>query len=279
VSTTDSDADALNWLILQEGDAILFAEEPVAPAPISVFTRYVVTAEPVDNGTWFQIDAERIDDEGAVAPPALTTEMRFAPTLTAVPEPDHVLEGDWEAPPAELELQQLLYDPSGQPPTFVPMLVMRGAVADDSWGRTTPLPMVFQEGTVGFALEDPVTPGVFDTAVAEVAGWYQCSYHGNGSNSSLLDASENWYFNGDIDLRSPKTQAIGTTIAQTGGVCFPNIPADGTAPGFTTYISGAGLVYLNVGDGLTSTFRHYYRPGGVGVMDVTMTAEAVWVKA
>lgn len=78
ISQTDFDGiDRTNTLsILQPGDSIVLTDDPAAP-PTTGFARYLVTSVPVDNGAWWQFDANRTDTVGTTTPPPVGTVLRL----------------------------------------------------------------------------------------------------------------------------------------------------------------------------------------------------------
>jgi microcystin-dependent protein len=78
ISQTDFDGiDRTNTLsILQPGDSIVLTDDPATP-PTTGFARYLITSVPVDNGTWWQFDANRTDTVGTATPPPVGTVLRL----------------------------------------------------------------------------------------------------------------------------------------------------------------------------------------------------------
>lgn len=78
ISQIDADGvDRTNFLaILQIGDFIVLTDDPATP-PTTGFARYSITSAPIDQGSWWQMDANRTDTAGSQNPPPVDTMLRL----------------------------------------------------------------------------------------------------------------------------------------------------------------------------------------------------------
>jgi hypothetical protein len=82
ISETDNDGLFRNVGLLNLADSIVLTDDSDTPA---TFARYMLTADPVDQGSWWTMTAIRTDTLGAQQPPAVGTVMRVQAYLTDVP--------------------------------------------------------------------------------------------------------------------------------------------------------------------------------------------------
>lgn len=77
ISKVDADGFARNLSLLSAGDDLTVTDDPTAP-PLTGFARYVLTAEPVDAGTYWTATANRTDTNGSQTPPPVGTRLRLS---------------------------------------------------------------------------------------------------------------------------------------------------------------------------------------------------------
>jgi len=82
ISKTDADGFTRQLLNLLPGDTITITDDPAQP-PVTAWARYVLTADPVDRGTWVQVEALRTATSGGTTPPPVGTRLRVVMTLAA----------------------------------------------------------------------------------------------------------------------------------------------------------------------------------------------------
>jgi len=61
---------------LVQGSTIVLTDDPVTP-PITAFRHYVVTADPVDHGTWLTLHTVRLATFGTLATPTVNSSVRL----------------------------------------------------------------------------------------------------------------------------------------------------------------------------------------------------------
>ena len=81
VSKTDADGLGVSLMFMLPGDTITITDDPNTP-PVTGFSRYVVTGDVTNAGTYWQVNATRTDTTGALAP-ANGVRVRVIPTLAA----------------------------------------------------------------------------------------------------------------------------------------------------------------------------------------------------
>lgn len=81
-SKTDENGEPRAVTLLQAGDTITVTDDPDTP-PVTGWVRYVLTADPVDNGTWATATALRTDTIGSTNPPPLGSVVRVYTTWSA----------------------------------------------------------------------------------------------------------------------------------------------------------------------------------------------------
>lgn len=81
-SKTDENGEPRAVTLLQAGDTITITDDPGTP-PVSGWVRYVLTSDPVDNGTWATATALRTDTIGSSNPPPVGTVVRVYTTWSA----------------------------------------------------------------------------------------------------------------------------------------------------------------------------------------------------
>jgi hypothetical protein len=96
ISETDADGIARNIGLLNLADSIVVTEDSDNP---SQFARYMLTANPVDQGAYWTMSAIRTDTLGPVQPPAVGAPLRVQAYLTDVPPMTLGNLGDVDAPP------------------------------------------------------------------------------------------------------------------------------------------------------------------------------------
>lgn len=75
LSKTDSNGGS-PAISLSQGSTIVLTDDPATP-PITAFRQYVVTSDPVDNGSWVQIDAVRVATFGIQTTPPIGSRVRL----------------------------------------------------------------------------------------------------------------------------------------------------------------------------------------------------------
>jgi hypothetical protein len=95
ISETDNDGLPRNIGLLNLADSLVITED-VDPSP--TFARYMLTADPVDMGTYWTMPAIRTDTVGGTQSPAVGTVMRVQAYLTDVPPMTLDNLGDVNAP-------------------------------------------------------------------------------------------------------------------------------------------------------------------------------------
>jgi hypothetical protein len=156
ISEIDADGQTRNFGLLKAGDTIVITDDPDAP-PISGFARYLLTADPVDQGAWWSAVALRTDTSGVTAPPPIGTRLRVTAYLTESGSGDFVLRaGDTMTGP--LVTPQLRTDSAG---VVVPSGQGIGIADDTSWVK-------FRSGAgIGIWLRDPAG-SIFHTAPGHI---------------------------------------------------------------------------------------------------------------
>ena len=76
ISKTDANAMAVNLLLLTQGGTVVLTDDPDAP-PITAFRQYLVTANPVDHGSWVQVAALRLATFGSQDVPLVDSRVRL----------------------------------------------------------------------------------------------------------------------------------------------------------------------------------------------------------
>jgi hypothetical protein len=143
ISETDADGTARNIGLLNLADSIVVTEDADNP---SQFSRYMLTADPVDHGAYWTMNAIRTDTLGPTQPPAVGTALRVQAYLTDVPPMTLGNLGDVDAPPDT---------PAGK---------VLGTTATGAWGpvdqssgpspaTTNPVSVSGQSSSVGTSLD------------------------------------------------------------------------------------------------------------------------------
>lgn len=195
----------------------------------------------------------------------------------------HVLTGDKDAPPAELEVGQLLYDPSEPGPTEfdAPILKVNSANPERNWGNTEPMELLVQSASVvhGWTLEDSLGDGIPNVAICSVSGWYLVSFYGRTASAEQADGPATipfpvnftvYYVAGGNGFPSTR---LGTEMT-----CWPDTDGSTDLGGRAGLGSGSALLYLEAGDGIASNVLHYMKEGA-GLLNIyEMNLYATWVK-